>query len=232
MKTYNDKVHFWGRVTLLICCIGATLVPIGIGAVYNADVNWGTVIACTISPLITYTISSVIGLLALVPVIGGGALYVANVTGNVNNVKGPAAINGMDICEVEPGTEAGDTVSMISVCVSSIVSTFIMILGVIFLAPIFRPIYESAFFAPAFNVVLPAMYGALLTPYFMKSIKDNIVPFIIPIAAYLILGSAFYSKYSSYIMLIMMVVAVIYVYLLHKNDIQEGKKGTGAEKQG
>ena len=80
-QSFNDKVHFVGRLTILICCIG---------------------------------------LLAVVPIIGGGSLYVANVTGNVNNIKSPAAINGMDICDVEPGTEKGDTVSLIAVSVTSL----------------------------------------------------------------------------------------------------------------
>lgn len=217
-KTFNDKVHFWGRLTILICMLGVMAVPIGISIIYGVEVAWGTVFSVSISPLISYTISSIIGFLALVPIIGGGALYVANVTGNVNNIKAPSAINGMDICDVEPGTEEGDTVSIFAVCVCALVSTLIMILGMIFLAPIFQPIYESAFFSPAFAVTVPALYGALLTPYFLKSPKECVLPFLAPIALILILGRTVYSKYSSYLMLVMMVVSVAYVYLLHKND--------------
>lgn len=221
---FNKKVHFLGRVTILICIIGVLAVPLGIAIYYKVDVAWGTIFGASVSPFITYTISSIIGLLALVPVIGGGALYVANVTGNVNNVKAPAAINGMDICEVEPGTEKGDVVALIATCVTALASTAIMVMGMVFLAPIFKPVYESAFFAPGFGVVLPALYAAILTPYFMKGVKECIVPFLLPIALILIMGRAGYSKVSSYIMLGMMIVSVAYVYLLHRNDDKKEKK--------
>lgn len=218
---YNKKVHTLGRVTIFACILGCLAVPLGISIYYGVDIAWGLIFQLSVSPTITYTISSIIGLLALVPVIGGGALYVANVTGNVNNVKAPAAINGMDICEVQPGTEEGDTISMIAVCVCSLVSTAIMICGMVFLAPIFKPIYESAFFSPAFGVVVPSLYGAMLTPYFLKGVKESILPFLAPIAICLIMGRSAYSGIASYIMLVMMVVSVIYVWMLHRNDAKK-----------
>ena len=218
---YNDKVHLLGRITIFICIVGLIAVPVGLAAYYGVSVAWGKLFEITVSPFITYLISSIIGLLALVPVIGGGALYVANVTGNVNNVKAPAAINGMDICEVGPGTEKGDVVALIAVCVTSIVSTLIMVAGMVFLAPIFEPIYKSKFFSPAFGVILPALYGALLTPYFLKGIKENIVPFFAPIVLILLIGAKTYGRWSSYIMLGMMIVSVAYVWLLHRGDAEE-----------
>lgn len=216
--SFNERVHFWGRLTIFLCMVFLLAVPIGIAVYYHVEVAWSTIFSVSISPFITYTISSVIGLLALVPVIGGGALYVANVTGNVNNIKAPAAINGMDICNVEPGTEKGDTVALIATCVTALASTAIMVMGMLFLAPIFQPIYENPIFSPAFDVVLPSLYAAMLTPYFLKGIKECIVPFILPIVLLFIIGRSTFSAWSSYIMLVLMVVAVGYVYLLHKND--------------
>ena len=237
-KSFNDKVHFVGRLTILICCIGLLAVPLGIAVYYGIDIAWGTIFGVSLSPFITYTISSIIGLLAVVPIIGGGSLYVANVTGNVNNIKSPAAINGMDICDVEPGTEKGDTVSLIAVCVTSLASTAIMVAGMLFLAPIFQPIYENPIFSPAFEVVLPSLYAAMLVPYFMKGVKECVVPFILPIAVLFVIGRSTFSSFSSYIMLALMVVSVGYVYLLHKKDADaaraeaktEGKKDEAAQK--
>lgn len=216
--SFNDKVHFVGRLTILICCIGLLAVPLGIAVYYNINIAWGAVFGTALSPFITYTISSIIGLLAVVPVIGGGSLYVANVTGNVNNVKAPAAINGMDICDVEPGTDKGDTVSLIATCVTALASTAIMVAGMLFLAPLFQPIYENPVFKPAFDVVLPSLYAAMLVPYFLKGVKESIVPFILPIVLLFVIGRSTFSSYSSYIMLALMLVSVGYVYLLHKKE--------------
>lgn len=226
--TFNQKVHFVGRLTILICMVGLMAVPIGISVAYGIKVSWSTIFSVSVSPFLTYTISSIIGLLAVVPVIGGGALYVANVTGNVNNIKTPAAINGMDICNVEPGTEKGDTVALVAVCVTALASTAIMLAGMMFLAPIFEPIYKNPIFAPAFGVVLPSLYAAMLVPYFLKGVKESILPFLMPIALLLLMGRRIFSSWASYIMLAMMVVSVAYVYLLHKNDAAKDAGGKDA----
>ena len=38
---FNKKVHFLGRVTILICIIGVLAVPLGIAIYYKVDVAWG-----------------------------------------------------------------------------------------------------------------------------------------------------------------------------------------------
>lgn len=66
--------------------------------------------------------------------------------------------------------------------------------------------------------MLPSLYAAMLTPYFLKGVKECIVPFLLPIVLLLVMSRSLFSSWSSYIMLAMMVVSVGYVYLLHKKD--------------
>ena len=62
-ENFNSRVHFLGRLTILICIVGVLAVPLGLGIYYGVEVAWGTVFSVAISPFITYTISSIIGLL-------------------------------------------------------------------------------------------------------------------------------------------------------------------------
>lgn len=223
-RDFNSQVHFVGRLTLIICVIGIILVPLCFSLVYDVSVDFSKIFEVALPPFLSYSVAVIIGAVATTPMVGGGAQYVASITGNVNNIKVPAAVNGMEMCEVQSGTDEGDTISLIAVCITSLVSCFIMILGMVFLAPIFKPVYESEFFSPAFGVVLPALYGAILTPYFLKGVKECVVPFVLPIVIILVIGRTTFSGISSYLMLALMVVAVIWVYLLHHKEIQ-GEKG-------
>lgn len=231
-KEFENKMHFVGRLSLLICILGVILVPFGFSIYYGLEIALSTIFQVVVPPFITYTITVSIGCIATAPLVGAGAQYVASVTGNVNNVKIPACINGMEICDVEPGTEKGDTVSLLAVCVCSVVAVAIMILGMVFLAPIFQPIYENAFFSPGFSVVTPALYGAMLTPFFLKNVKESAVPFVLPIILIFVIGRKTWSDISSYMMLVMMVAAVIWVYILHSVDFKKSREEEKTEHKG
>ncbi len=86
-------------------------------------------------------------IISYVPLLGSGASYLAFETGNVSNLKLPCAMNALKIASVEPGTEESEVLSTISVAVSSIITTFIIILGVIFLVPF------SSFFSNEYVVI-------------------------------------------------------------------------------
>lgn len=126
--------------------------------------------------LLTFSISGICENLSFMPIIGSGALYMACVTGNVSNMKVPAAVNAMEVAGHAPGSEKADVVAMIAVAASTFVTTAIVFLGMLFLAPIFAPVYNNPFLQPAFQNMVPALIGALLFPYILKAPKQAIVP--------------------------------------------------------
>ena len=59
------------------------------------------------------------------PMLGSGGTYLAFVTGNITNLKAPAAINSMEAAKVKPGSEEGEVISTIAIATTSIVTTII-----------------------------------------------------------------------------------------------------------
>lgn len=95
----------------------------------------------------------------------------------------------MEVAGYTAGSDRADVVAIIAVAASTFVTTAIVFLGMLFLAPLFEPIYNNAFLQPAFQNMVPALMGALLFPFILKAPKQAIVPIALPIIAILVIGS-------------------------------------------
>jgi hypothetical protein len=83
----------------------------------------------------------------------------------------------MEINNVKSGTEEGDIVSTIAVATSSIVTTLIIAVGVVLLGTL-TPILNSPMLKPAFDNILPALFGALGVVYISKNWKLAVTPML------------------------------------------------------
>jgi hypothetical protein len=112
-----------------------------------------------------------------VPMLGTGGSYLGFVTGNLTNLKVPCALNAMKLAKAEPGSEEAEVISTIAIAVSSIVTTVIIAAGVLLLAQI-GPFLESPTMQPAFDNILPALFGGLAVVYVSKHWKIALAPLI------------------------------------------------------
>ena len=218
-RSFNDNVYLLGRTTVILALAAFLSVPFGLSIAFDSPINWPIVIEATLPIFLTFAISAVCENLSYAPIIGPGALYMACVTGNVSNMKIPAAVNAMEVAGVEPGTDKANVISIIAVGFSTFVTTAVLFLGMLFLAPLFEPIYNNAFLKPAFDNVVPALFGAILFPYIAKAPKQAILPIVLPIILILIVGRTFFSSYQSYIMMFVIILSGVYSYMLHKKGM-------------
>ncbi|MCR5484198.1 MAG: hypothetical protein K6F09_01270 [Clostridiales bacterium] len=180
MKSYFDRVHVWGRIWTVSALCVIICVPLLFCIHYNSWPPFSGVIKGILAVIPLYWASAVVEVLSYAPLLGAGGTYLSFVTGNITNLKLPCSIAAMDSAEVRPNTEEGEVITTIAVATSSIVTTVIIALGVL----VFRPFLhfvtdDSSVFAPAFQQVLPAIFGAIGASYFMKHWKISFVPIII-----------------------------------------------------
>ena len=216
---FYTRIHRLGRITVILALVCFMAVPFGLSAVYGQPLDFAAIVENGDPIFVTLAISGICENLSFMPIIGSGALYMACVTGNVSNMKIPAAVNAMEVAGYEPGTEKADVISIIAVAASTFVTTAIVFLGMLFLAPLFEPIYNNPFLQPAFANMVPALFGALLFPYVAKAPKQAILPILLPIAVIFIVGRTFFSSYQSYIMMIIIIFSALYSYGLHKKGL-------------
>lgn len=173
--SYMDSVHRDGRIWNLIMMIVITMFPIVVGIIFSAMPDWAAVGKGLIATAPMYWAVGVVETITYIPMLGAGGSYLSFVTGNISNLKLPCALNALESAEVDVKSEEGEIVSTIAIAVSSIVTTIIIILGVILIIPL-SPLLDNPTLKPAFDQLLPALFGALGVVFVSKNWKIAIAP--------------------------------------------------------
>jgi hypothetical protein len=152
--------------------------PVAVALIFSAMPDWAGVAKGLLATAPMYWAVGVVEVITFIPMLGAGGSYLSFVTGNISNLKLPCAINALENAKADAKSEEGEIVSTIAIAVSSIVTTVIIILGVILIVPL-TPILENPSLKPAFDQMLPALFGALGVALVSKSWKIAIAPVVL-----------------------------------------------------
>ena len=176
--TYMDSVHRDGRIWNIGVMIILILFPITVALIFGAMPDWLGVAKGLIATAPMYWAVAVVEVITFIPMLGAGGSYLSFVTGNISNLKLPCAINALENAELDPKSEEGEIVSTIAIAVSSIVTTLIVALGVLLIMPL-EPVLSNPVLTPAFDQMLPALFGALGVALVSKNWKIAIAPIVL-----------------------------------------------------
>ena len=170
-----DTVHRDGTIWNLSMMVILLLFPVTIGILFNATPDWQGVGLGLLATAPMYWAVGAVEVITFIPMLGAGGSYLSFVTGNISNLKLPCAINALENAEVDAKSEEGEIVSTIAIAVSSIVTTLIIALGVLLITPL-EPVLSNPALKPAFDQMLPALFGALGVALISKNWKLAIAP--------------------------------------------------------
>lgn len=174
---YINKTHTYGKIWILVTLVLFLCIPALICYHLNVFPKADLVFKGLATVAVVFYPTAVLEVLTYSPLLGTGGTYLGFVTGNITNLKLPVALNSMESAEVEPNTEKGEVISTISIAVSSIVTTIIIAVCVLAFYPVLHKITDpDSVFAPAFQQVTPALFGALCASYLAKHWKISILP--------------------------------------------------------
>lgn len=177
-KEFNDDLHRIGRITLILGVVILVALPFIIGFINGVMPDLSGFLKGFANVALIYVPVAIVEFLVYAPMLGVGGSYLSFITGNVTNMKIPCVMNSKDIAGTESGTPEHEIVSTISVATSAITTTLVIVAGVILLVPL-QPILQTEELLPAFNNVVPALFGALGLKYFIKSPKIAIIPLLL-----------------------------------------------------
>ena len=172
---FNNSLHRLGKLLLITALILLLAVPFVIGAVNGVMPELGGFLSGIAKVGIIYIPVAIVEFLVYTPMLGVGGSYISFLTGNVTNMKIPCAMNARDMAGTTVGTPENEIVSTISTATSAIVTTLVIVVGVLLITPL-QPVLQSEALLPAFNNVVPALFGALGLKYFAKSPKIAVIP--------------------------------------------------------
>ena len=176
--SYIDSVHRDGTIWNLLVMAILIAFPIAVAVIFKAAPDFSALMVGLIATAPMYWAVSIIETITYVPMLGAGGSYLSFVTGNISNLKLPCAINALEQNEVSAASEEGEIISTIAIATSSIVTTIIIIIGVMCIVPL-TPILEAPILAPAFAQMLPALFGGLAVAFVSKNWKIAVAPLVL-----------------------------------------------------
>jgi hypothetical protein len=223
-EQYNNSIHTTGRIFTLTAVGLILLVPIFYCIAAGVTPSWSD-LAHSIPFALGYIAIGLIEAVSYAPLLGTGGQYLSFITGNIANLKLPCAINAQSAAKTQQGTEEQELVTTVSIAVSSIVTTIIIMLGLIPLFILQEGIVEVL--APVSPYVIPAIFGGLTIALAAKFYKLAAVPFLVCIFICVIanianLGATFNQ---STMVIVGMAVAGVNGYLYYKRLMKKEAQG-------
>ena len=182
--SYIDSVHRDGTIWNISMMILLMLFPLSVAFIFGAAPDWKALGMGLLATAPMYWAVGVIETITFVPMLGAGGSYLSFVTGNLSNLKLPCALNALEQNGVSAGSEEGEIISTIAIATSSIVTTLIIILGVVCIVPL-TPILEAPVLEPAFAQMLPALFGGLGVAFVSKNFKIAIAPIVLMLVLFI-----------------------------------------------
>ena len=116
--------------------------------------------------------------------LGSGGGYLAFITGNLINMKIPCAVNARDMVGAKTGTPENEIISTISIATSSLVTILVLAVGVLLMVPL-QPVLQSEVLQPAFENVVPALFGAMAYKYYRRICISPYSPLVLMSALFI-----------------------------------------------
>ena len=182
--SYMDSVHRDGTIWNLSVMALLLAFPVAVAAFFGVMPDWAALLTGLIATAPLYWVVGVIETVTFVPMLGAGGSYLSFVTGNISNLKLPCALNALEQNGVSANSEEGEVVATIAIAVSSIVTTLIIILGVILIVPL-TPLLNAPVLEPAFQQILPALFGGLGVAFVSKNWKIAVAPILLMLVLFI-----------------------------------------------
>ncbi len=182
--TYIDSVHRDGRIWNIGVMLLLLMFPVAVCIAFGTAPDWKSLGLGLIATAPMYWAVGAIEVVTFVPMLGAGGSYLSFVTGNISNLKLPCALNALEQNDVSANSEEGEIISTIAIATSSIVTTIIIIIGVVLIVPL-TPILQAPVLQPAFEQILPALFGGLGVAFVSKNWKLAVAPILLMLVLFI-----------------------------------------------
>ena len=176
-NSYNETIHRYGRLWMVAAIILTQGVSLAISLYYNVWPPLGTFLAGLLPTMMVFWPIAIIEVITYTPMLGSGGTYLGFVTGNLSNLKVPAAISAMNRAGVEPSTKEGEIISTLAIGASSLVTNLVLVTGVLLMSYLI-PVLQSPVLKPAFANLLPSLFGALGVVFISRNWKISVAPLL------------------------------------------------------
>lgn len=225
LNEYDEQTHRIGRLWTAGALLVLIAVPLLFCLIYGVTPEWDSFLQGAVAIIPMYWAIGLIEVFNYSPMVGSGGTYLAFVTGNLANMKVPAAQVTMKKLGISATSEQGEVLSTIAVAVSSIVTTLILLIGLVLVIPIANLINADPTLKQVFSLsdgyVIPALFGALGLVFISKSWRLAVIPTVLIIALFMLFPASL--DIAGILIPVMSILAVALARLMYnKNKAETG----------
>lgn len=213
---YLEKTHRYGRLWMGTTFLLMLAVPLIVGGYYGAHPVLKDVAKGLLGVAPIFWTVALIEIITFTPMLGTAGSYLGFVTGNLTNLKVPCTLMALENTGYKQGTKEGEIISTIAVATSSIVTVIVIAIGVFLMAPL-TPILNSELLKPAFDQILPSLFGGLAVVYVSKNAKIAAVPMIFMILIFSLIPSL--ASAVSMFVPIGAIIAIVSARIMYKRGV-------------
>lgn len=217
-ESYRKQTHRIGRTVSIITLVMLVGAPFLMGKILGAYPNLGAVGRAFLSVGLVWMVSSVAEFLIYTPMLGAGGGYLAFITGNLINMKIPCAVNARDMVGAKTGTPENEIISTISIATSSLVTIVVLAAGVLLMVPL-QPVLQSEVLQPAFENVVPALFGAMAYKYYRENMRIAVFPLVLMSVLFLLVPSLIGS--TSFMIIPSGAIAIGVAWLFFRKEVHQ-----------
>ena len=218
-EKYNNRTHVLGRTVCSITLVLLLGAPFVMGMHLGAMPNLPAAGKAFLAVGIVWFVSCIAEYLVYTPMLGAGGGYLAFITGNLINMKIPCAVNARDIVGAKTGTPENEIISTLSIATASLVTILVLAVGVALLIPL-QPVLQDPALQPAFDNVVPALFGAMAYKYFRNNLKIALIPLAVMSLLFIFVPGLISS--TSFMILPSGAIAIGIAFLLYRRKNDEG----------
>lgn len=223
----SGRIFVWSFIGYTI------LVPVVMCIVYGAWPKFKDILPGMIS-IFTLMIPTTIAEVGTYTPILGSSAYLTFATGNLMNLKIPCALNAQKVAGVDANTTEGDAISLISTCVSSIVTIIILAIGLLLIAPL-KGFLQNPTVKAASGYLLPALFGCLMLGFMGSTgktkIKNKLLVAVVPaiLAAVLTVAGILNSGTAGLALVVVIPICIGIARILWKKGIVKMVNADGSD---
>lgn len=190
-KEYMPKMNRIGKITGYLGVVAAFLPAIVLAVVYGLTPDLGALPTVAISVVSSFAVLWFVEPISYYPVVGQIGTYMAFLSGNISNMRVPCASMAQVAAEVEPGSEQGSVIATLGMATSVIINIAVLSIGVIGGSKVLSMLPQAV--TEALNLLLPALFGALLMQFGIKQKSHAIMILILGILIWVGLNAGIFS---------------------------------------
>lgn len=180
MNDFSDfyrSSHFWGRTTLIAVILASVSAPLYMFLVVGAFPGWNALGAGLVGYAGFMGVMWILEPITYYPILGTAGTYIAFLSGNIANLCLPCAAAAQESISAEPGSKKAEISGVFGIAMASLVNTIVIIITIIGGTLLFELIPAGVI--DAFDFVLPAIFGAVLGQFAVKTPLYGVLALVI-----------------------------------------------------